>query len=101
MNVTSSSSSSTNETQQFSNHTCRVVDIYMPIDPIIYGAVFYIFIFIIGVFGNLLVIYVLAKEKELRTFTNYLLANLSIADLLVLFICVPIGLHDLFAKERW
>ncbi len=51
--------------------------------------------------GNLMVIYVLLKEKELRNFTNYLLANLSIADLMVLFACVPAGLHDLFAKERW
>lgn len=68
---------------------------------IIYGCVFYSFIFFIGVSGNSLVVYMLMKEKELRNFTNYLLANLSIADLFVLFTCVPTGLHDLFAKERW
>lgn len=73
----------------------------MTLDLILYGSFFYIVIFIIGVTGNLLVIYVLMKEKELRNFTNYLLANLSLADLMVLFTCVPSGLHDLFAKERW
>ncbi|CAF0801441.1 unnamed protein product [Brachionus calyciflorus] len=76
-------------------------DAEMPLDIIFYGSIFYTFIFSIGVCGNLLVIYVLFMNRELRNFTNYLLANLSIADLLVLFTNVPSGLHDLFAKERW
>ena len=63
----------------------------MPLDIVLFGFIFYAFIFIIGVTGNLLVIYVLAQEKELRTFTNYLLANLSVADLAVLIVCVPSG----------
>jgi len=73
----------------------------MPTDITLYGTISYILIFIIGAVGNFCVILVLAKEKEMRNFTNYLLANLSIADLFVLFFCVPIGLHDLYAKERW
>ena len=73
----------------------------MPLDVIIYGSIFYPIIFLIGITGNLLVIYVLLKEKQLRSFTNYLLANLSFADLMVLFTCVPSAFHDLFAKERW
>lgn len=73
----------------------------MPLDIIIIGTFFYGLIFIIGIIGNLLVISVLMIEKDLRSFTNYLLANLSIADLMVLLTCVPTGLHDLFAKERW
>lgn len=73
----------------------------MPLDIVIVGTIAYVLIFIVGVCGNILVIYVLLKEKELRNFTNYLLANLSVADLMVLFTCVPSGLHDLFAKERW
>ena len=73
----------------------------MTLDLILYGTIFYITIFIIGVTGNFLVLYVIMKEKELRNFTNYLLANLSVADLMVLITCVPSGIHDLFAKERW
>lgn len=86
----------------YSNMTTRIIEMpIMTLDIILYGTIFYSMIFIVGVCGNLLVIYVLLKEKELRNFTNYLLANLSIADLMVLFTCVPSGLHDLFAKERW
>lgn len=73
----------------------------MPISMIVYGCFFYSLIFVGGVFGNLTVIYCLRKEKDLRNFTTYLLANLSFADLMVLFTCVPSGLHDIFAKERW
>lgn len=63
------------------------------LDVLIISSFFYIFIFITGVVGNLLVVYVLLKEKELKNFTNYLLANLSVADLMVLFTCVPPGMN--------
>ena len=88
------SNSSQPQQQQFQGPVMRL-------EIILYGVIFYTIIFFIGVCGNLLVIYVLLKKKELRNFTNYLLANLSVADLMVLFTCVPSGLHDLFAKERW
>ena len=61
------------------------------LDVLIISSFFYILIFVTGVIGNLLVVYVLFKEKELKNFTNFLLANLSIADLMVLFTCVPTG----------
>lgn len=99
MNLTTSSF--LNATQNFYPSSRPPTKIEMPLDVIIYGCVFYTIIFLIGVTGNILVIYVLLKEKQLRSFTNYLLANLSIADLMVLFICVPSAFHDLFAKERW
>lgn len=76
-------------------------NIEMPLDIIIVGSALYMIVFLVGIVGNLSVIYVLTKDKGLRNFTNYLLANLSIADLLVLIACVPSGMHDLFAKERW
>lgn len=63
----------------------------MPLDVQVIGSFLYSMIFILGVIGNLCVIYVLVKEKKLRNFTNYLLANLSIADLTVLIACVPSG----------
>ena len=73
----------------------------MPIDIVLVGSILYIIVLIFGLFGNFLVIYVLMRNKDLRNFTNYLLANLSIAELLVLITNVPIGLHDLYADERW
>ena len=91
-----------NDSKNLSNLSNSMIEINeMPIDIIMYGTISYLLIFIIGVIGNLLVIIVTLKEKQLRNFTNYLLANLSIADLLVLLTNVPTGLHDLFAKERW
>ena len=63
-------------------------------DVFVISLFFYIVIFVTGVIGNMLVIYVLIKERELRNFTNYLLANLSIADLMVLFTCVIPCIHD-------
>ena len=73
-------------------------ELNMPLDVQIIGSVLYVSIFIFGITGNLLVIYVLVKEKKLRNFTNYLLANLSVADLMVLIACVPSGIHDLFGN---
>lgn len=84
-----------------SNQTKCNKNLEMPLDIVFIGSIVYIAIFVVGVTGNSLVIYVLLKDKRMRNFTNYLLANLSIADLMVLFTCVPTGLHDLFAKERW
>lgn len=75
--------------------------IEMPLDIIVVGSFLYLIVFLVGIVGNTSVIFVLMKERGMRNFTNYLLANLSIADLLVLITCVPSGLHDLFAKERW
>ena len=68
----------------------------MPLDVIIYGSMFYTIIFLVGFIGNSLVIYLLMKEKDLRSFTNYLLANLSVADLMVLCTMVPTAFHDLY-----
>ncbi len=84
-----------------SNVTIRHVrNFEMPIDVIYTGTITYSIIFMIGIFGNLITICVLTR-KNFTNFTNYLLANLSIADLMTLLICVPTGLHDLYAKERW
>lgn len=84
----SSNSSSINDTIKQQNCNFKL---NMPLDVQIIGTFLYSMIFIVGVIGNLCVIYVLVKEKRLRNFTNYLLANLSIADLTVLIACVPSG----------
>ena len=58
----------------------KLKNIEMPLDIVMVGSILYTFIFLFGVLGNLLIVCVLIKEKELRSFTNYLLANLAIAD---------------------
>jgi hypothetical protein len=58
-------------------------------------------IFIIGTFGNILVIIVVLKVQEMRTPTNVFLLNLSVADVFVLLVCQPAGLLEFFGKDRW
>lgn len=76
-------------------------EIEMPFDVILIGSILYSFTFLIGIVGNIMVICVTLIDKDMRNFTNFLLANLSLADLLLLFTNVPSGIHDLFARERW
>ncbi|XP_076838775.1 neuropeptide Y receptor Y2, like [Brachyhypopomus gauderio] len=49
-------------------------------------------IILLGVVGNSLVIYVVCKFKTLRTVTNFFIANLAVADLLVNTLCLPFTL---------
>lgn len=59
-------------------------------------------IFTVGVCGNLLVPLVVIKTKYLRNSTNLFLINLSIADLLVLIVCMPTMLIELHSRpETW
>lgn len=56
----------------------------------------------LGITGNLLVPYVVFRTKELRNSTNIFLINLSIADLLVLVVCMPTVLIELHSNpEVW
>ncbi|XP_074806144.1 neuropeptide Y receptor type 2 isoform X1 [Natator depressus] len=52
----------------------------------------YCFIILLGVMGNSLVIHVVIKFKSMRTVTNFFIANLAVADLLVNTLCLPFTL---------
>lgn len=47
---------------------------------------------VIAIFGNVLVCYVILKNKRLHTATNFFIANLAVSDLLVTFINVPFNI---------
>lgn len=53
-------------------------------------AIFYSLAFLLGVVGNTLVIYCIAKYKRMQSITNQLLLSLACADLLLTLVCVPI-----------
>ncbi len=72
-----------------------------PLYLMICVTIIYIVIFLTGVIGNILVCFVIFKHPDMRTTTNFFLVNLSIADLLVLIICMPPSFVDLYAKEVW
>ncbi|XP_053240903.1 gastrin/cholecystokinin type B receptor isoform X1 [Podarcis raffonei] len=49
----------------------------------------YSVIFLLSVFGNVLVIWVLVANKRLRTVTNSFLLSLAVSDLMVAVFCLP------------
>ena len=54
---------------------------------------------VVGVFGNGLVILVIAQSKRLRSALNTFLLNLAIADLVVSFLCIPLTMIINFSPE--
>ncbi|ELU16138.1 hypothetical protein CAPTEDRAFT_182424 [Capitella teleta] len=51
--------------------------------------VLYLIVFTLGLVGNFLVVFVVVRNKHMRTITNLFIVNLSVADFLVLLICLP------------
>ncbi|XP_034038075.1 neuropeptide Y receptor Y7 [Thalassophryne amazonica] len=52
----------------------------------------YSFIILLGFPGNALVIYMITRYRNMRTVTNFFIANLALADLLVDTLCLPFTL---------
>ncbi|KAK7944699.1 hypothetical protein WMY93_000427 [Mugilogobius chulae] len=44
---------------------------------------------LVGLVGNSLVIYVITKHRQMRTATNFYIANLAATDIIFLVCCVP------------
>ncbi|GFV26436.1 QRFP-like peptide receptor [Trichonephila clavipes] len=53
-------------------------------------AVIYGITLVVGLIGNLLIIYTVISFRRMRTISNVFLASLATADLLVVLICVPV-----------
>ncbi|XP_066275381.1 QRFP-like peptide receptor [Branchiostoma lanceolatum] len=63
--------------------------------------VVYCVIFVVGVSGNMLVGIVVWKNVDMRTPTNFFLVNLSIADLLLLVVSMPVALLETWIPAPW
>lgn len=59
----------------------------------------YSLIFFLGVFGNFCVIFALIKFKNLRTVRNLFILNLSISDIFVCFLSLPITAYQILYKK--
>lgn len=65
------------------------------------ATVLYCLIFLVGVVGNSLVIFVISCCRRMKTAVNMYLVNLCVADLLVIMICMPTALAELFTRDVW
>ena len=84
------------------NHT--VVDhsaFDIPTYTFIIVTVLYGLMFVAGVIGNIMVIFVVTKNRAMRNSTNMFLTNLSVSDLLVIVICMPSSLLEFYMKDVW
>ncbi|XP_042663942.1 neuropeptide FF receptor 1 [Tyto alba] len=54
----------------------------------------YTFIFLMCMIGNMLVCFIVVKNRQMRTVTNMFILNLAISDLLVGIFCMPTTLVD-------
>nr|KAG5713403.1 hypothetical protein BaRGS_024951 [Batillaria attramentaria] len=52
----------------------------------------YLLIFLCALVGNTMVVLVVVRTPRMRSVTNYLIANLAVADILVAIFCIPITL---------
>ncbi|XP_030061388.1 G-protein coupled receptor 54-like [Microcaecilia unicolor] len=50
---------------------------------------FFALIMLVGLIGNSLVIFVISKHRQMRTATNFYIANLASTDIIFLVCCVP------------
>ncbi|UJR23296.1 hypothetical protein I4U23_026312 [Adineta vaga] len=85
-------------TSNDSNTTIPLIEWYPGLQLI--ACVFYSLILLVGVTGNILVIVIVMKYQNMRNATNYLLTNLSVADLCVLLFCTADGYQHLYGKDK-
>ncbi|KAM9330473.1 pyroglutamylated RF-amide peptide receptor [Gastrophryne carolinensis] len=66
--------------------------VYIPELPVPFKIAFVIMcvlIFVLALFGNSLVLYVVTRSKAMRTVTNIFICSLALSDLLIAFFCIP------------
>lgn len=62
--------------------------------------ILYVTIFMLGVFGNVLVCYVVFRNRAMQTVTNLFIMNLALSDILLCFLAVPVTPAYTFLR-RW
>ncbi|XP_038057627.1 pyrokinin-1 receptor-like [Patiria miniata] len=70
------------------NNSSSMVDLYVlhPVKDILIAT--FVPVFVISLTGNLLVIYVIVRNRSMHTVTNFFLLNLAVSDLLVTLCCI-------------
>ena len=77
------------------------INIYkVPPSLIVILSVFYAFIILVALLGNILVIYVVIVSPRMRTVTNFYIANLAFADVSIAMFAIPFQFHAALV-QRW
>lgn len=66
----------------------------VPVWEMVVKSVIYGIITILSLFGNVLIIVIVMKNKTMKTVTNYYIVNLAVADLMVTLTCTWVTLVD-------
>lgn len=75
------------DTSSYDNFTGQDIIKYRVIQAVF--CLLYSAIFVLGLFGNILVCYVVARNKAMHTVTNCFITNLALADILLCVLAVP------------
>ncbi|CAH1786704.1 unnamed protein product [Owenia fusiformis] len=76
--------SCSNETFEYFGYTESAINPEGVVIPVVFGS-----ILILGLVGNGLVIYVILRNRPMKTVTNLYLVNMAFADMLFLCLCLP------------
>jgi hypothetical protein len=85
--VLNTSDSNTNDSMYYYDYDVETFT--LPLNEIIPVAFVYGITLLLGIIGNILVIYTVATYQRMKTITNTFLVSLASADLLVILVCVP------------
>ncbi|KAL8565666.1 hypothetical protein ACOMHN_059682 [Nucella lapillus] len=77
-----------------SNVSYPEVIVSRPVWEIALKTAFYVPLILLAVVGNVMVMVVVARDKRMRTTTNYYIVNLAVADCLVTLSCSWVHLLD-------
>ena len=64
-------------------------------------ATLYAFILVFGIVFNSIIIIIYTQKKHIKNFSKYLFINLSVSDIIVLSVCIPRAITDLFTDGEW
>ncbi|XP_075163166.1 leucokinin receptor [Haematobia irritans] len=71
-----------------------------PVEIVVLLSVFYGSISLVAIIGNILVIWVVATTRQMRTVTNMYIANLAFADVIIGLFCIPFQFQAALL-QRW
>ncbi|KAH3818311.1 hypothetical protein DPMN_119915 [Dreissena polymorpha] len=73
----------------------------LPVYEVVLKVILFTVIIIIALVGNLLIIVSVIRQKQMQTTTNFYIANLAVADLLVTIFCTWVHLVNNLNNNNW